>query len=148
MYAGIVLFRRTRYVLLKIWSLPGSATGKLRSILAAIFFGRPRQEPAGRQPDAAPAPAAAGGGGVGLLRPSGRQPPAAQAEPAQAEPEPEHKPEPELRAAQGPPEQQLNGAQVQQEPVLVGPPCGVAVSCLKHTSPKHHECPFLEDLCL
>ena len=111
--------------------------GKLRSFLAAIFFGRPRQEPAGRQPDAAPAAAAAagggggGGGGVGLLRPSGGQPPAAQAEPAQAEPEPEHEPEPELHAAQEPLEQQLNGAQVQQEPVLVGPPCGVAVSCLK-----------------
>ena len=108
MYAGVVLFRKTWSVLLRIWSLPGSVIRELRSLFVVFLFGWPPQEPLGRRPGAAPADNGAAGG-VGAFLASGGQPAAGDAH------------QPELHQQQ----QQPDIVEVQQqEPVEVGSSCG------------------------
>ena len=113
-YAGVALFMKAQSVVLKIWSLPGSAMRELRSLLAVFFFGWPPEEPMGRQPDAAPADNA-DAGGAGFFLASGGQP--AAGHPDASEPQEL----PDIAEMQ------------QQEPVQVRSSCGTAESCPQHT---------------
>ena len=126
-YAGVALFRKARSVVLKIWSLPGSAMRELRSLLAVFFFGWPPEEPMGRQPDAASANNA-DAGGAGFFLASGGQP--AAGHPDASEPQEL----PDVAEMQ------------QQEPVQVRSSCGSAEFWPQHTRlEQQHKCQFQVD---